>query len=176
MKRLKSSGCISLLNSRWPCSDRNFRSISQKPGIASIGKALSTRRTAGRDPTALFCLRILGTGCVWTGTGARSGAKLYVTMDANGSSIFINDFPLRYIPDTADFNSSCLIDMPNSRTDGKLGWIQSSLDMHEARGRFLGSESANCGSLQYDCGRTTGFLFGEVARSPVFARNNQVVW
>ena len=43
--------------------------------------------------------------------------------------------------------------------------FQSSLD--EARGRALKSESANCDYLQYDCGRTNGFLYGEVARSPV---------
>jgi hypothetical protein len=74
--------------------ESKLRSISQKPGIASIGKALSTRRPAGPRPIALCCLRILRTGCVWTGTGALNRAKRCVTMNANGSSIFINDFPL----------------------------------------------------------------------------------
>jgi hypothetical protein len=49
---------------------------------------------------------------------------------------------------------------------GNPDGFQSSFDMHEARGRSLGLESANCGSLQYDCGRANGFLFGEVARVP----------
>ena len=49
---------------------------------------------------------------------------------------------------------------------GNSDGFTSSLDTHEARGRSLGSESANCGSLQYNCGRTNGFLFGKVGRFP----------
>jgi hypothetical protein len=86
-------------------------------------KALWTRRTAGPHSTALFCLRTLRTVCVWAGTGAPSRAKLCVTMNVNESSIFINDFPLRYIPDTADFNSRCRLDMANSRTHRQPGRI-----------------------------------------------------
>jgi hypothetical protein len=74
-------------------------------GIARIGKALSTGRTTGPHATALFCLRILRTVCVWIRTRAANRGKLCVTMSVNESSTFINAFPLRYIPDTADFNS-----------------------------------------------------------------------
>jgi hypothetical protein len=49
---------------------------------------------------------------------------------------------------------------------GNPDGFQSSLDPHEVRGRSLGFELASCGSLQYDCGRTKGFLFGEVRRVP----------
>jgi hypothetical protein len=40
---------------------------------------------------------------------------------------------------------------------GNPDGFQNSLGTHEARGRSLGSESANCGSLKHDCGRTNGF-------------------
>src|SRR6202008_1155260 len=115
-------------------------------------KALSTWRTTGPHATALFCLRILRTVCGWTRTRAVSSGKPCVTMNVNGSSIFINDFPLRYIPDTADFNSGCVHDMANARTHRQLGRI---LRVRSIRTRLV--------AVFQDPNRLTAALFNTIA-------------
>jgi hypothetical protein len=58
---------------------------------------------------------------------------------------------------------------------GNPDGFQNSLDTHEARGRSLGSESANCGSLQYDYGRRNGLSVWRSREVPLCLRGI-IIW
>jgi hypothetical protein len=133
MKRFKSSESKSAPAVRSPCSGRNFSSVSQKPGVAKIGKALSARWTAVPHPPVLMCLAYPRAGCERTGARDASRDKLLVATKLKRSSNFISDL-LSYIYLTQQIfiPTTSLICGANARTDRQAGISQRSL---EALGR-----------------------------------------